>query len=243
MFENFVSPDAPFVKILGMEHLIYLFFCITVVILFAKNYKWVRKNEQVLRKVFLSVLVFQQVFFLYGWYAVFTPNFWSEGLPLQMCRIASLLTIVFLINKNKIALDVLCYFSIFALISLFYPLAVYNFTHISGLSYMINHLITVLIPAFAAITCGFEPTRKTCFHAVIGFLIYFPIAIIANYLTGGNYFYQTNRPFLHSLSEVQFGALTIIVTVGGFIILTELYIFIKSKVVAYINKRQQAVKQ
>ncbi len=224
---DFLSPNAEFVKILGVHHLAYLLFCIVTVFLFIKNYKKVRDHKDTIRKIFLCLLAFQQVFLLYGWYAVFTPNFWSEGLPFQMCRVASMLTIVFLISKNRVCLDILNYFGIFALISLFYPLQVYNFAHISGLSYMINHIITVLMSVFAVIAYDWYPNKKTCKNAIIGFCVYFPLALIANYLTGGNYFYQTNRPFLHSLSPLAFGLLTFFVTVFGFIILTVLLVLIK----------------
>ncbi len=220
MLERFISTEEPFVQILGVSHLMYLAFCIITTVLFIKNYRWVRKNSEILRRVFFGLLAFQQVFLLYGWYFFATDVFLSEGLPLHMCRVASALTLVFLITKSTVALDVLSYFSIFALISLFYPLEVYNFTHISGFSYMINHIITVLIPIFAVIAFNWYPCWRSYRRAVIGFTIYFAVALAANYFTGGNYFYQTSRPFLHDMSTFMFGALSYAVPVAGFAILT-----------------------
>ncbi len=225
MLNNFLSPDAPFVKLYGASHIIYLIFCFLIVFLFVKNYQKVRDNKSIIRKGFLIILAIQQVFFLYGWYAFFTPYFWSEGLPLQLCRVASALTIIFLITEKQKILDPLIYYSIFALISLFYPIQVYNFTHISGLSYMINHLITVLFPIFAVVSYGWRPSWIGYRNASIGFTFYFVSALVANVFTGGNYFYQTNRPFLHNLSTVEFAALSYFVIIAAYAVIT--YIAIK----------------
>lgn len=218
--ETFYSVDAPYVKIYSLEHILYLLFCIAAVFLFVKNYRWVRKKRRLTANVFLGVLLFQQVFLLYGWYALFSGVFLKEGLPLQLCRVSSLLTVWYLIKKDNRVLDVIFYFSIYALISLFYPLSVYHFGHISGISYMINHLLTVLIPIFGAIAYGWKPEWKGFFRGACAFTVYLPCAILANSLTGGNYFYLTNRPFLNGLSPWIYNTLAYIVTIGGFALVT-----------------------
>ena len=235
MLENFLSPNASFVRPYGVAHIIYLFACFSIIFLFIKNKESVIKNRRLYRIIFLVVLSIQQVFFLYGWYAFCTPNFWAEGLPLQLCRVSSLLTIVFLINEKKSVVDVLNYFSVFALISFFYPMNVYNFGHISGFSYMINHLITVLIPIFTVIAYDWEPSKKSCISAICSFTVYFVLALIANEITGGNYFYQTDRPFLSGLSSLSFAALSFVVTCGGFVVLT----LVVSKLFSLVKKKNK----
>ncbi len=214
--QSFYSQDAPYVKVYSLAHILYLLICFAVVFLFVKNWRTVKSKRETLSKLFLGVLAFQQVFLLYGWYGLCTEVFWSEGLPLQLCRISSLLTIWFLMKKDNRVMDVIFYFSIYALISLFYPMNVYNFAHISGISYMINHLITVLIPIFGAIAFGWKPTWCGLGRAVGAFTVYFPLAICANKLTGGNYFYLVERPFLNSLSPWLYNALAYAVTIAGF---------------------------
>ena len=218
--ESFYSPDAPYVRIYSIEHVLYLLVCFAVVFLFVKNRETIREKRNAVAKVFLSILAFQQVFLLYGWYALATDVFWSEGLPLQLCRISSLLTMWFLIKRDNRIMDVIFYFSIYALISLFYPLSVYNFVHVSGISYMINHLITVLIPIFGAIAFGWKPDWKSFRRAAAAFTMYLPLAILANRLTGGNYFYLTQRPFLNGISAWLYNSLAYLVTIGGFAVVT-----------------------
>ncbi len=225
----FYSTQAPFVKMYSAEHVAYLVFCAAAVFWFIRSRNHICAHRRRTAKIFLGVMAFQQVFLLYGWYALATDVFWSEGLPLHLCRVASLLTIVFLLTENTKVLDVVFYFSIFALISLFYPMNVYHFAHVSGLSYMINHLITVLIPIFGFVAYGWRPSWAGCRRAIIAFTVYFPAALVANALTGGNYFYMTDRPFLKSIPLWLFASLAYLVTVAGFTIVTAALLYIAQK--------------
>lgn len=218
--ESCYSPDAPFVKLYSVEHIIYLLTCFAIIFIFIKAGKTVKKKRDAISKIFLGVLAFQQIFLLYGWYICCSGAFLSQGLPLHLCRVSSLLTLVFLITKDKRIMDVIFYFSIYALISFFYPMNVYNFAHVSGVSYMINHLVTVLIPIFGAIAYDWCPGWKSFARAAAAFTVYLPVAVLANHLTGGNYFYLVDRPFLGSLPAWLYTSLAYVVTVGAFALVT-----------------------
>lgn len=122
-------------------------------------------------------------------------------------------------------MDVIFHFSIYALISFFYPLDVHHFGHIGGISYMINHLVTVLIPVYAAIAYGWCPNWKSWARASAAFTVYLPVAVIANKLTGGNYFYLVERPFWHSAPAWLFTGLAYIATLAGFAVGTGLVLW------------------
>ena len=216
----FYSADAPYVKLYSLEHVLYLLFCAAAVYMFVKKRSAVQANRDRIAKVLLGVLLFQQIFLLYGWYLLFSDDFLSEGLPLHLCRISSLLSVWYLIRKDNRVLDVIFYFSIYALTSLFYPMNVYHFAHINGISYMINHLLTVLIPVFGAIAYQWRPGWKGFLRAGCAFTAYLPCAIVANSLTGGNYFYLNQRPFWNSLPAWMFITIAYVVTIGGFAIVT-----------------------
>ena len=51
---------------------------------------------------------------------------------------------------------------------------------------------------------------------MVSFFIYFGLVILVNGVTGGNYFYLTNRPFFHALPAWQFNTLAVGVTLLGF---------------------------
>jgi len=236
----FYSEDAPYVQIYSLQHLIYLLVCALVVFLIISYRNWVKEKHEEICKIILYVLLFQQIFLLYGWYALATGFDLTDSLPFHISRITSLLTIAFLLTRKMYFMDIVCYFSIFALISLIYPLRVYHFFHVSGLSYMINHMITIVVPILAIIVYNWRPTWRSYRNAVIGFSIYFPLALISNALTGtGNYFYQTNRPFLHDMHNGLFAVLSFIATLSGFAVVPLVYFSIV-KFIQIKNKRMRS---
>ncbi len=211
---------APYVKVFSLGHILFLVGCVLTVFLFIRSGKAIREHRDTWRKVFFWIILFQQVFLMYGWYLLVSEDLLKEALPLEMCRISSILTLVFLLTQDQRFMDVVFYFSIFALCSLFYPKNVYHFLHVNGIGFMINHLMTVLTPIFGVVAYGWRPTWKSFFRAAGVFTVYLPTVILVNHFTGGNYFYLVDRPFLGSLSPWLFDVLAYVVTVGGFALVT-----------------------
>ncbi len=218
--DHYFAIDAPYVKILSAEHLLFLAACALIVALFIRFRKPIRLHRDRVGKVMLGIILFQQIFLMYGWYLFATDDLLRQALPLEMCRVSSILTILFLITKDKRFMDVIFYFSIFALCSLFYPKNVYHFAHINGVSYMINHLMTVLTPIFGVIAYDWRPSWKSFIRAGIAFSIFFPVVLVVNALTGGNYFYQVDRPFWNDMAPWLFSTISYVGTMAGFALVT-----------------------
>ncbi len=227
--DYYYSLEAPYVKVLSIEHILYLIGCALVVFFFIRSRNQIARNRDLVGKVMLGIILFQQVFLMYGWYLVVSDNLLKEALPLEMCRISSLLTIAFLVTKDKRFMDVIFYFSIYALTSLFYPKNVYHFLHVNGVSYMINHLMTVLTPIFGVIAYNWRPTWKSFRRASISFSIFLPTVIIVNHFTGGNYFYLVDRPFWNDMAPWLFISIAYVVTIAGFALATWLAEYIPAK--------------
>ncbi len=213
---------APYLELYSLPHILYLIACVVTVFLFIRCRKGIRQHRDTVSKVMLGIILFQQIFLMYGWYLCVTPadELLKQALPLEMCRVSSILTIVFLLNKDKRIMDVIFYFSIFALCSLVYPKNIYHLLHVNGISYMINHLMTVITPLFGAIAYGWKPNWKSFARAGIAFSVYFPVVLIVNHLTGGNYFYQVDRPFWNAMAPWLFSTITYVGTMAGFALVT-----------------------
>ncbi len=218
--EYYYAIDAPYVKVLSIDHILYLLACAVIVFLLVRFRKPIAEKRDTVSKIMLGIILFQQIFLMYGWYLLVTDELLKQALPLEMCRISSILTIVFLLTKDKRIMDVIFYFSIYALASLFYPKNIYHFLHVNGLSYMINHLMTVLTPIFGVIAYGWRPSWKGFTRASIAFTVYLPVVIVVNHLTGGNYFYQVDRPFWNDMEPWLFTTITYVGTIGGFALVT-----------------------
>ncbi len=232
--EFFYALDAPYVKLFSIEHIIFLLVCACVVFLFIKYRSAIRTHREQIGRVMLGIILFQQIFLMYGWYLCVTPpeELLKQALPLEMCRISSILTIVFLLTKDKRFMDVIFYFSIFALASLVYPKNIYHFAHVNGISYMINHLMTVLTPIFGIIAYGWKPSWKAFARAGIAFTVFLPVVLVVNHLTGGNYFYQVDRPFWNDMAPWLFSSITYVGTMAGFALVTWLIDLVVKKVTA-----------
>ncbi len=218
--EYFYSENAPYVEVLSLPHLAYLIFCAAAVFLFIRSRKAIRDNREKVGKTMLGIFLFQQIFLMYGLYLLTSSDLLKNALPLEMCRISSILTIFFLITKDSRFMDVIFYFSIYALASLFYPKNVYHFLHVNGLSYMINHLMTVLTPIFGIIAYGWKPSWKAFRRAAIAFSVFLPVVIVVNHFTGGNYFYLVDRPFWNDLPAPLFVGIAYVGTIAGFALVT-----------------------
>ncbi len=220
--EYFYALDAPYVKVLSLDHILFLLVCCGIVFLFIRFRKGIRQRRDTAGIVMLAIILFQQIFLLYGWYLWVTPpnELLKQALPLEMCRISTILTILFLLTKDKRFMDVIFYFSIFALASLVYPKNIYHFLHVNGVSYMVNHLMTVLTPIFGVIAYDWRPSWKGFFRAFGAFSVFMPVVLVVNHLTGGNYFYQVDRPFWNDMEPWLFSSITYVGTVGGFALVT-----------------------
>ncbi len=227
---DYYAIDAPYLKLYSLPHILFLAVCVLTVFLFVRFRKPIAAKRDTVSKVMLGILLFQQVFLMYGWYLLVSDDLLKEALPLEMCRISSLLTIVFLLTKDTRFLDVIFYFSIYALCSLVYPKNIYHLLHVNGISYMINHLMTVIIPIFGALAYGWRPSWKAFTRAAIVFTVYLPTVIVVNHFTGGNYFYLVDRPFWNDMAPWLFQTIAYVGTIGGFALVTLGFsLFLKKK--------------
>ncbi len=140
----------------------------------------------------------QQVL-LYSSYLYLFDFSLGESLPFHLSRISSILGIIYLLPKNKRVYTILCYLSLFALLSFAYPSRVYGVFHPIGISFVVNHVITLLLPFFGMIAYQHRLESKDRLR-VFGYLIgYTAFCLVLNPLVDGNYFYLKHRPIFTNL--------------------------------------------
>ena len=214
---TFLDPNVPYIKLFGIEHLSYVLIIVSLLILVILNRKRLRIYAKQLRIILLMLTLFQQVL-LYSWYVIVTGFDFAQALPLHLCRISTLLSLIYFIRKNNDLMDIVFYFGLFAYGSFALPIAIHPITHALGISYLINHSLTLLLPFIAYYAFDWKPKRKNLHLAISYFLIYFIIAVVANTLFDGNYFYLVKRPFLSQMNVYIYYLITIIFTITVFII-------------------------
>lgn len=197
---RFWSEEVEFINIFDLNHLLYISILAVVLIILIVNKEKVKVSVKRIGNIILAVSILQQIL-LYSWYALETGFNISESLPLHICRISSLLGIYFLVTKNTKVVDTMFYFGLYAYGSFLYPSRVYPIYHAIGISFVINHLITILLPYFAYIAYNWRPDFKGFLRASKYFLIYFIFVYFLNPIIDGNYFYLKYRPFFKEWSD------------------------------------------
>ncbi|MFD2043116.1 TIGR02206 family membrane protein [Ornithinibacillus salinisoli] len=211
------SEDANFITPFDLHHFVYIFVVSVALVLLIGKREKVKENRNTIAMVILIISILQQIM-LYSWYVFETGFDLSESLPLHISRINTLLVIYFLITKNSKVLDVLFYFSLFAYASFLYPQRVYAIYHIIGISFLVNHVITLLLPYFAYIAYRWRPNFIGLLKAYGFFLIYLMSVYFFNPLVDGNYFYLKYRPFFRGWPDYLYIPSIAIVTFLGFAI-------------------------
>ncbi|WP_277631425.1 TIGR02206 family membrane protein [Atopococcus tabaci] len=209
--------EVPYIPLFGFHYFLYITAMLLLLLLMIRRRKFVRRKSETVRKWLLLIAVAQQIL-LYSWYIFETGFDISDALPLHISRISSLLGIVFLLTKKHSTMDLLFYFGLYAYGSFFYPSRVYPAYHALGMSFFINHALTILLPIFAALAYDWRPSFIGLIKSYGWFLLYFVFVYFLNPLIDGNYFYLKHRPFFGHWPDNLYVPVVLIFTFAIFLI-------------------------
>ena len=229
-----------FIQPFGPNHLLYIGIVIVIGILLFSNIKFVRKYRDQISLIVLIISLIQQCI-LYGSYLLFFKFDLSESMPLHISRINSILGIIYLATKNKQVIKILSFTGFFALLSFLYPSRVQGITHPLGVSFLVNHTITLLLPFFAMIAYDFRIQKSDKQLPFIFLMVYMMTVYFINPLVNGNYFYLVMRPFafLNGLPDCLYLAICAIVTFALFSVAEVCYYSLSE----YLTEREFTSKQ
>lgn len=218
--------DVPFDEravVFSIEHIMYLLTVILFVVLFFVFKDKLTENKELFRKVLFRVSLTTFIIFNI-WSLVITGFALESGLPIHMCRMATIIGLFYMYTNNMKYFPVLYYMSVFAVIAILYPSNVHPiYTHIVGYTYQVSHLVIVLVWLYGVFIDGYRPTLESMKKIMLGFVIMLLLVWQFNYLVGdGEYLYlraDVNRPFLKSMSDPMWLSF---VTVLGFAIMSAL---------------------
>lgn len=200
-----------FIPIFGADHFIFIGSLLLIAFLLFFNKDLVRRNRDRITVVILLISIAQQILLYRSYYQLMGFDL-GESLPLHISRINSILGILYLITKNERIFTVFSYFSLFAWMSFLYPSRVYGITHPLGISFFVNHVITLLLPYYGIIAYGSENKKEDKRVAYAWFLLYLSVAYLVNPLVEGNYFYLKHRPFFQNQPDPIYILLILLVT-------------------------------
>lgn len=224
-----------FIKPFGPNHLLYIGIVIMVGFLLFTNIPFVRKHRDRISMMVLIISMIQQCI-LYGYYLLFFKFELSESLPLHISRINSILGIIYLTTKSKLVIRILSFTGAFALLSFLYPSRVQSITHPLGISFLVNHIITLLLPFFTMVVYDFRIQKADKQLPFILMIVYMMMVYVINPIVNGNYFYLVKRPFafLNGMADSLYLILCAVVTFALFSVAEICY----NRLSEYLTNRQ-----
>lgn len=167
-------------------------FCIYAI--FTKR-AFISKHKRLIMIIVSILLIWSQFARYVG--VIYTGRFsFLDSLPFYMCRLSSLVLLVYLLTGSKRLESFLFYWGATGLAGVIYPNgAIENIANLTETFY-IDHFFLTLIPFFLVVYQGYKPTFKDMFiiTGVMALILYAFIPI--NNLFGSDYFYLKDQSII-----------------------------------------------
>ena len=172
-------------------------------LLFAWKDKWFTSKIQMLKieRSFALSLVGMDIGY-YVW--LFQSGRWdaSNSLPLELCSISLMLTILLLWTGNKYIYDFVFYAGIGGAIqAIATPVLDMGFPHFRYFHFFYTHISIVLTALYFTWVKGYRPTFKGIIQTMVALNIFLPIVFAINVQIQGNYMFLRSKPANGSLLD------------------------------------------
>ena len=176
---------------------------ILIITLFSMKNKWSIqsiRSRRFERLFALSLLVMEVLYHVW----LLQTGRWNlaNSLPLELCSISLVITIILLWTGNKHAYDLVFYAGIGgALQAIATPVLDLSFPHFRYFHFFYTHVGIVLTALYFTWVKGYRPTFKGILKTMIVLNILLPIIFTINVLSEGNYMFLRKKPMNGSLLD------------------------------------------
>ncbi|MFC0275015.1 TIGR02206 family membrane protein [Metabacillus herbersteinensis] len=175
----------------------------TILLLFKMRKMFVQYNKHDHIRMFIVIGLFLSEAFLHIWYL--REGTWDAQfmLPLQLCSISLILSIVMLLSRNYFLFEVTFFLGIGgATQALLTPELIYDFPHFRYFHFFLAHILIVIASVYMVIYEGFKPTLRSVWRAILALNILATFVFLMNRMTGGNYMFLSRKPSNPSLLDL-----------------------------------------
>lgn len=178
-------------------HWIGLIAVIFLCFMLYRSRKAIRGRESLRRGVrwsLVAVLLASEAL-LQLWYV--SEDIWRSGLslPLELCGITLLLSIIMLITRSRLLYPFLYFTGIAgASIALLTPSLDYAFPHFRFFLFFAAHAAIILASLYMTWIEGYRPTWKSLFYSMLGINLVAAFVWTANYMLDANYMFLMRKP-------------------------------------------------
>lgn len=162
-----------------------------------KDEKW--RNTEI--GVAISLIIMELTY--HSWMLVNGSWNVSHAIPLEMCSISLILTVVLLLTRKKIIYEILLFTALLgASQALLTPALHYDFPHFRFFHFFFTHLIIIWVPLYFTWAKGYRPTIWSVLKLCIFLNVLLPFIMLINKLVDGNYMFLSHKPESASLLDV-----------------------------------------
>lgn len=126
----------------------------------------------------------------------------SHALPLELCSISLILTVILLLTKKKVVYEILIFTALLgASQAIITPIVNYDFPHFRFFHFFYTHLMTIWVALYFTWVKGYRPTIWSVVKLFIFLNLLLPIILLINNRVGGNYLFLSKKPTSPSLMD------------------------------------------
>ncbi|MBD0383789.1 YwaF family protein [Paenibacillus sedimenti] len=192
----FSETEYPF-AMFSPQHLFPLAVIALLVLLLYRFKKSLRLNvsKQIIRFGLSAILILFELL-LYGWYFYHEQFAWDYSLPLQLCSISYLLTILMLLFPSYRLYEFLYFAGIGGAVqALLTPAAILSgFPHFTYFYFFVGHGAIVWVALYMTWVHGYRPTWHSIWRVLLMMNGLLAVIIPINWITGGNYLFVAEKP-------------------------------------------------
>ena len=127
----------------------------------------------------------------------------SHAIPLELCSLSLILTVILLLTQKKIIYEILLFTALLgATQALITPSLNYDFPHFRFFHFFYTHLMEIWVPLYFTWSKGYRPTIWSVLKLCIFLNVLMPIIMLINKLVDGNYMFLSHKPDSASLLDV-----------------------------------------
>ncbi|MFJ5760832.1 TIGR02206 family membrane protein [Neobacillus sp. NPDC093182] len=162
-----------------------------------RDKKW-RKAEIM---VGLSLLLIEVTYHI--WMTV--NDMWdvSHAIPLELCSLSLILSVLLLVTRKKIIYEVLLFTALLgASQAIFTPLLNFEFPHFRYFHFFYTHLMMIWVVLYFTWVHGYRPTIWSVLKLFVFLNVLMPIIMLINKAVNGNYMFLSHKPNSASLLDL-----------------------------------------
>jgi hypothetical integral membrane protein (TIGR02206 family) len=159
-----------------------------------KDKKWRRAEVA----VGISLIVIEVSYHL--WMVV--NDMWdvSHGIPLELCSISLILSVLLLLTRKKVIYEILLFTALLgASQAIFTPLLNFDFPHFRFFHFFYTHLMMIWVVFYFTWVQGYRPTIWSVVKLFVFLNVLMPIIMLINKAVDGNYMFLSHKPNSASL--------------------------------------------